>query len=148
MQTQTRSIFLRLILILLLFKTDPPKSTQTPEPAPISTTPVVETKPITEVTPQKSEIKPTKPVVKTTKPLSSVVRVVSANLAPSSSANDNSTPKPGTSKVQIVSSHVEPIDESKKSVIQNAAIAPSRVEVVGVVSSPESYVEKNRQFTS
>lgn len=49
-----------------------------------------------------------------------------------------------------MSSHVESIDESKKSAhksvvhveaIENAAIAPSRVEVVGGISSPESYVE-------
>lgn len=116
---------------------------------------MVETKPTSEVTALNSEIKPTKPVAKTTKQLSSVVRVVSANVPASSSppsassVNDNNPQKPGSSKVQIVSSHVEAIDESKKSApksvvhveaIEDAAIAPSRVEVVGI-SSPESYVE-------
>lgn len=140
-----------------LLKTDPPKASQIPET--VTTTSVVETKPLFEVAVSKSEIKPTKPVAKPTKQLSSVVRVVSANsVAPSSSSapplsslvNDNNAPKPAASKVQIVSSHVESIDESKKSAhkpvvhveaVDSSAILPSRVEVVGGISPPESYVE-------
>lgn len=140
-----------------LLKTDPPKASQIPET--VTTKSVVETKPLFEVAVSKAEIKPTKPVAKPTKQLSSVVRVVSANSVASSSSsapplsslvNDNNAPKPAAPKVQIVSSHVESIDESKKSAhkpvvhveaVDSAAILPSRVEVVGGISPPESYVE-------
>lgn len=113
---------------------------------------MIETKPVTDVT-SKTEIRPSKPVAKSTKQLSSVVRVVSAN---SVASNVNNTPKPVSSKVQIVSSHVEVIDESKKSLPksvvhaeaidlksdsrENSTILPSRVEIVGGVSPSESYV--------
>lgn len=102
----------------------------------------------------KPEIKPTKPVAKSsTKQLSSVVRVVSANPVPLNA--NNNAPKPISPKVQIVSSHVEVIDESKKSAPKSvvhveaidgsnsrefSTILPSRVEVVGGVSPSESCV--------
>lgn len=126
------------------------RSAETPSPTP---SPVIETKPVTEAT-SKAEIRPSKPVTKSTKQLSSVVRVVSANPVAS---NVNNTPKPVSSKVQIVSSHVEVIDESKKSLPKSvvhaeaidvnsnsrtySTILPSRVEIVGGVSPSESYVD-------
>lgn len=120
-----------------------------------SSTPVIETKPVTEAT-SKPEIKPTKPVAKSTKQLSSVVRVVAAN---SGESLQNAPAKQPSSKVQIVSSHVEVIDESKKSPAKSSVvhveaidgsganspaystILPSRVEVVGGVSPSESCVD-------
>lgn len=126
------------------------RSTETPSPTP---SPVIETKPVAEGT-SRAEIRPSKPVTKSTKQLSSVVRVVSANPVAS---NVNNTPKPVSSKVQIVSSHVEVIDESKKSLPKSvvhaeaidvnsnsrtySTILPSRVEIVGGVSPSESYVD-------
>lgn len=128
---------------------------------------MIETKPVSEVT-TKPEIRPTKPVAKPTKQLSSVVRVVSANPGAVTAAdaadvveaaivasNVNNAPKSASSKVQIVSSHVEVIDESKKSPSKSvvhveaidggagdareySTILPSRVEVVGGVSPSES----------
>lgn len=134
----------------MFLRTEAPRAVPNTE-APPQTTPVIETKPVAEVT-SKPEIKPTKPVAKSTKQLSSVVRVVSANPVASDA---NNAPKPISSKVQIVSSHVEVIDESKKSAPKSvvhveaidgrnspeySTILPSRVEVVGGVSPSESCV--------
>lgn len=142
-----------------LCKIDPPKASRIPGTPPPSIVSVIETKPVFEVAALKSEIKPTKPVAKPTKQLSSVVRVVSANSVASSassssslplSVNANNAPKSPMSKVQIVSTHVEAIDESKKSApksvvhveaIDGAAILPSRVEIVGGVLPSKSYVD-------
>lgn len=123
-------------------------SSEAPSPSP----PVIETKPVADVT-SKPEIRPSKPVAKSTKQLSSVVRVVSANTV---SPNVNNPVKPISSKVQIVSSHAEVIDESKKSPAKSvvhaeaidvngnlreySTILPSRVEIVGGVSPSESCV--------
>lgn len=140
-----------------LCKIDPPKASQIPGIAAQSTVSVIETKPMSEAAALKSEIKPTKPVAKPSKQLSSVVRVVSANSvassAPSSlpsSINANNAPKPLMSKVQIVSSHVETIEESRKSIPKSvvhveaidggSGIIPSRVDIVGGVLPTKSYV--------
>lgn len=139
-----------------MFKLDPSKASQIPETTPSSAVTVIETKPMLETAAPQLEIKPTKPVSKPTKQLSSVVRVVSANPVASSttssflSVNENNAPKSAISKVQIVSSHIEANNESKKSpptsvvhveAIDGAAILPSKVEVIGGISSSESYVD-------
>lgn len=119
-------------------------------------------------TTSKPEIKPTKPLAKSTKQLSSVVRVVAENplITP-----QNAPAKAATSKVQIVSSHVEVIDDENskklpsssppKSVVhveaidagsnsansrEYSTILPSRVEVVDGVSPSESCVDYKISF--
>lgn len=136
-------------------QTEPPKAIasiqSTPAPQPTS---VIETKPPSSiVATSKQEIKPTKIVVKPTKQLSSVVRVVEAS-SPSQNGN-NKSPSP---KVQIVSSHAEEDDQTKKSAPKSVVhveaidgsgeritIASSRVETVESVSPTVSYVEPKKQ---
>lgn len=105
-------------------------------------------------------------MTKPTKQLSSVVRVVAANSPEPMQEPSQEPPKAASSKVQIVSSHVEVVDESKKaspkpsvvhveakpSVVHVEAIngsganppevtsiiLPSRVEIVGGVAPSES----------
>lgn len=110
---------------------------------------VIETKPPAAIVTSKPEISPSKPVAKPSKQLSSVVRVVAANAPQGSNAS-----KAISSKVQIVSSHAEIVDDTKKSLPKSIvrveanekpAILSSHVEIVSPTDAYYPVPKKHHQ---